>query len=225
MAKSVNRVFLLGNVGKDPEVRSTGAEPWWRTLRWPRATAFRMRRATGRTAPSGTTWWRSSALAEIVRDYVKKGSKLFVEGRVRREAGMTKRPAPSDIARKLLSTTFRSCQGATTHRAAEGTAVRRMRRVRPAIRIWTSARRRARMSTRNRPRFPTTTFRSKTSKGTRNQGEGTKSGSRHRRANSGSRIALLRAADSAAKENPDEKALVLSDICLLPRAAGAGDAA
>ena len=58
------------------------AAPWWQTFRSPPATAFRTRRATGRTARNGTIWSRSSALAEIVRDYVKKGSKLYVEGKI-----------------------------------------------------------------------------------------------------------------------------------------------
>src|SRR5258708_2112618 len=52
MAKHVNKVILLGNVGKDPEVKFL---------------------------PSGAAVART---AEIVRDYVKKGSKLYVEGRL-----------------------------------------------------------------------------------------------------------------------------------------------
>jgi single-strand DNA-binding protein len=49
---------------------------------WPPATAFRTRRATGRTAPSGTTLVAFKRTAEIVRDYVKKGSKLYIEGKL-----------------------------------------------------------------------------------------------------------------------------------------------
>ena len=41
-----------------------------------------MRRATGRTAPSGTTLVAFNRTAEIVRDYVKKGSKLYIEGKI-----------------------------------------------------------------------------------------------------------------------------------------------
>ena len=49
-------------------------EPWWQTLLSPRAAVFRTPRATGRTA--------FKRLAEIVRDYVKKGSKLYLDGKI-----------------------------------------------------------------------------------------------------------------------------------------------
>ncbi len=83
MAKSVNKVFLLGNVGKDPEIRSTRRRHHGGQLypRHQRPLSGRAR-ATGRTAPSGTTLVAFKRTAEIVRDYVKKGSKLFIEGKI-----------------------------------------------------------------------------------------------------------------------------------------------
>jgi single-strand DNA-binding protein len=82
MAKSVNKVFLLGNVGKDPEIRSTAGGTM--VASFGLATTERQKDASGNWTDK--TEWHNliafSKLAEIVRDYVKKGSKLFVEGRL-----------------------------------------------------------------------------------------------------------------------------------------------
>jgi single-strand DNA-binding protein len=82
MAKSVNKVFLLGNVGKDPEIRATGGGTAVATFGI--ATTERSKDAQGNWQDR-TEWHNIVAygrLAEIIRDYVKKGSKLFVEGRI-----------------------------------------------------------------------------------------------------------------------------------------------
>jgi single-strand DNA-binding protein len=82
MAKSVNKVILLGNVGKDPEIRSTPGGTLVATLGL--ATSDRQKDAQGNWQDH-TEWHNLIAFnrtAEIIRDYVKKGSKLFVEGRI-----------------------------------------------------------------------------------------------------------------------------------------------
>jgi len=82
MAKSVNKVFLLGNVGKDPEIRSTGGGTL--VANFTLATSDRFQDAQGNWQDR-TEWHNLVAfkrLAEIVRDYVKKGSKLFIEGKI-----------------------------------------------------------------------------------------------------------------------------------------------
>ena len=82
MAKSVNKVFLLGNVGKDPEIRSTGGGTL--VANFTLATSDRQKDAQGNWQDR-TEWHNLVAftrLAEIVRDYVKKGSKLYVEGKI-----------------------------------------------------------------------------------------------------------------------------------------------
>jgi single-strand DNA-binding protein len=82
MAKSVNKVFLLGNVGKDPEVRSTGGG--MAVANFSLATSDRFQDAQGNWQDR-TEWHNLVAFkrtAEIVRDYVKKGSKLYVEGKI-----------------------------------------------------------------------------------------------------------------------------------------------
>jgi single-strand DNA-binding protein len=82
MAKSVNKVILLGNVGKDPEMRSTGGGTL--VANFTLATGDRQKDAQGNWQDR-TEWHNLVAftrLAEIVRDYVKKGSKLYVEGKI-----------------------------------------------------------------------------------------------------------------------------------------------
>jgi single-strand DNA-binding protein len=82
MAKSVNKVILLGNVGKDPEIRSTGGGTM--VANFTLATTDRQKDAQGNWQDK-TEWHNLVAFqrtAEIVRDYVKKGSKLYVEGKI-----------------------------------------------------------------------------------------------------------------------------------------------
>ncbi len=82
MAKSVNKVILLGNVGKDPEIRSTGGGTM--VANFTLATSDRFQDAQGNWQDR-TEWHNLVAfkrLAEIVRDYVKKGSKLYIEGKI-----------------------------------------------------------------------------------------------------------------------------------------------
>jgi single-strand DNA-binding protein len=83
MAKSVNKVILVGNLGKDPEVKFT-----------PQGTAVaKITVATSssyKDKQSGewkeTTEWHNVVLwqrtAEIAGEYLKKGSKVYIEGRL-----------------------------------------------------------------------------------------------------------------------------------------------
>jgi single-strand DNA-binding protein len=82
MAKTVNKVILLGNVGKDPEIRSTTGGTLVANLSL--ATSERYKDKGGEWQER-TEWHNLVSYArgaEILRDYVKKGSKLFVEGRI-----------------------------------------------------------------------------------------------------------------------------------------------
>ncbi len=83
MAKSVNKVILLGNVGKDPEIRSTPGGTMVATFSI--ATSERQKDQQGNWQDR-TEWHNLVAFgrtAEIIRDYVKKGNKLFIEGALR----------------------------------------------------------------------------------------------------------------------------------------------
>jgi single-strand DNA-binding protein len=82
MAKSVNRVTLLGNVGKDPEVKFLPSGQ--AVANFTIATSDRFKDKAGEWQDR-TEWHNLAAFArtaEIVRDYVKKGSKIYVEGRL-----------------------------------------------------------------------------------------------------------------------------------------------
>ena len=82
MAKGVNKVFLLGNVGKDPEIRSTAGG--MQVASFSLATADRAKDAQGNWADK--TEWHNivcfQRTAEVVRDYVKKGSQILIEGKI-----------------------------------------------------------------------------------------------------------------------------------------------
>ena len=82
MAKSVNKVILLGNVGKDPEIKATAGGTVVATFSI--ATSERFKDKTGNWQDR-TEWHNLVAYqrtAEIIRDYVKKGNKLYIEGRL-----------------------------------------------------------------------------------------------------------------------------------------------
>ena len=82
---SVNKVILLGNVGKEPEVRHLDSGV--ATATFSLATTERAYTASnGTQVPERTEWhnivaWRG--LAEAVEKYVHKGDKLYVEGKIR----------------------------------------------------------------------------------------------------------------------------------------------
>lgn len=82
MAKGVNKVLLLGNVGKDPEMRATQSGMVIAQLTL--ATADRQKDQSGNWTDK--TEWHNlvcfGRTAEIVRDYVKKGTQLFIEGKI-----------------------------------------------------------------------------------------------------------------------------------------------
>ena len=82
MAKSVNKVILLGNVGKDPDVKFLPSGQ--AVANFSLATSERFKDKGGEWQDR-TEWHNLTAyakLAEIIRDYVKKGAKLYVEGRI-----------------------------------------------------------------------------------------------------------------------------------------------
>ncbi|MGA9789228.1 MAG: single-stranded DNA-binding protein [Terriglobales bacterium] len=82
MPKSVNKVILVGNVGKDPEVRySQSGTP---VANFSLATNERFKDRNDEW--QDRTEWHSivawQGLAEIVGEYVAKGSKVYVEGKL-----------------------------------------------------------------------------------------------------------------------------------------------
>ncbi len=82
MSRSLNKVMLIGNVGNDPEIRATSSG----------ARVAKVSLATNRTwsdrsgqQQEKTEWHRLTffgRLVDIVEQWVKKGDRLYVEGRV-----------------------------------------------------------------------------------------------------------------------------------------------
>jgi len=86
VSRSLNKVTLIGNLGNDPEIRSTTGGN--RVATFSLATSRTWNDASG-AKQEKTEWhrcvvWNSkgSQLADIVEKYVKKGDKLYVEGRI-----------------------------------------------------------------------------------------------------------------------------------------------
>ena len=79
---SVNKVILVGNVGKDPEIRHLDSGV--------AVASFSLATSESYNAKNGervtTTEWHNivlwRGLAEVVEKYVKKGSKLYLEGKI-----------------------------------------------------------------------------------------------------------------------------------------------
>jgi single-strand DNA-binding protein len=82
MAKSVNKVILIGNLGKDPEVKYTPQGT--AVARLTVATNERFKDKSGewqdRTEWHNVVLWQR--LAEIAGEYLKKGGKVYIEGRL-----------------------------------------------------------------------------------------------------------------------------------------------
>ena len=82
---SVNKVILLGNVGREPEIRHIDNNVT--VASFTLATTDRAYKTqAGQVVPERTEWhniiaWRG--LADIVEKYVHKGSQLYIEGRLR----------------------------------------------------------------------------------------------------------------------------------------------
>ena len=81
MAKGVNKVFLLGYLGQDPDVKNTQGGAVVATLSL----------ATNYSVKEGDNWvekveWHRvvvfGKLAEVCRDYLQKGSQVYIEGRL-----------------------------------------------------------------------------------------------------------------------------------------------
>lgn len=95
MARGVNKVILIGNLGRDPEIRYT--QDGQAVVNFPMATTMEWRdKATGEKRDK-TEWHRIVAfrkLAEICGEYLSKGRQVYIEGRLQtrsyEQEGVTK---------------------------------------------------------------------------------------------------------------------------------------
>lgn len=84
MARGVNKVIILGNLGRDPEVRHTqGGSP---VANFSIATSETWRDKQSGETQERTEWHNVvcfARLAEIAGEYLRKGSKVYIEGSLR----------------------------------------------------------------------------------------------------------------------------------------------
>jgi len=82
MSRSLNKVMLIGNVGNDPDVRTTSSGKSIANMSL--ATTRKWKDGSGEQKEK-TEWHRLTVwgkLVDVVERYVKKGDRLYVEGRI-----------------------------------------------------------------------------------------------------------------------------------------------
>ncbi len=84
MAGSVNKVILVGNLGRDPEIRST--QDGTRIANLSLATSETWRDRNSGERRERTEWHRvvifNERLSEVAEKYLRKGSKVYIEGQL-----------------------------------------------------------------------------------------------------------------------------------------------
>ncbi|MCQ2268316.1 MAG: single-stranded DNA-binding protein [Bacteroidaceae bacterium] len=125
---SVNKVILIGNVGKEPEIRYTDNHV--AVAQFPLATTERgYTLQNGTQVPDRTEWhnivlWRG--LAETVEKYVHKGDKLYIEGRIRSRSyddQNGQRRYITEIVGDNMEMLTPKVNGATTQNASQSVAI------------------------------------------------------------------------------------------------------
>jgi len=118
MARGINKVILIGNLGRDPETRySQGGTP---VTNFSVATSESWRDRTSGEQQERTEWHNVvcfARLAEIAGEYLKKGSKVYIEGSLRTsswEQDGQKRYRTEIMARDLQMLDSRGGSGAPT---------------------------------------------------------------------------------------------------------------
>ena len=100
--KSVNKVILIGNLGKDPEIKHTQQGKPVATFSL--ATNERYKDKDGqwqdRTEWHNIVLWER--LAEVAGEYLKKGGKVYIEGRIRTESWDDKQTGQKKYITKII---------------------------------------------------------------------------------------------------------------------------
>lgn len=88
MSRSLNKVTLIGNLGADPEIRTTpnGSKVAQFSLatgrQWTSASGEKQEKTEWHKCVAWNGKSKGSGLADVIERYVKKGDKLFVEGEI-----------------------------------------------------------------------------------------------------------------------------------------------
>ena len=140
MARSVNKVILLGNLGKDPEVKYTPSGV--AVARFTLATNERYKDKDG-TWQDKTEWHNLVAFqrtAEIVGEYLKKGRSVYVEGRLQTSSWDDKESGQKKYRTEIIVNDLVLLGGGQREGAGEGSGFSGARAgganiVKPTIRV------------------------------------------------------------------------------------------
>ncbi len=133
MARGVNKVILIGNLGKDPEVRymPSGGAVANVTL----ATSESWKDKTTGEKKENTEWHNVvffNRLAEIAGEYLKKGAKVYIEGSLRTEKYQDKNTGADRYTTKIIANDMqmldsRAGQGSPSYQPETGAGVAEQR--------------------------------------------------------------------------------------------------
>lgn len=103
---SLNKVMLIGNVGRDPEVRHLANNSI--VAKFPLATSEKFKLKSGELQEQ-TEWhnivcWRS--LAELAENYIKKGSRLYIEGRIKTSSWVDKTTQEKKYSTEIIASSI-----------------------------------------------------------------------------------------------------------------------
>jgi single-strand DNA-binding protein len=124
MSRSLNKVMLIGNVGNDPEIRTTagGTKLAKFSLATNRVFTDRNQQRQEKTEWHRVTAWER--LADLIEQYVHKGDRLYVEGSIEYSQTDDENGKPryftDIIARELIMLGGGAGQGGGFERAARG---------------------------------------------------------------------------------------------------------
>jgi len=113
MARSVNRVILVGNAGSDPDMRSTASGTRVAHVSLATDRSFRLNgQEQSRTDWHRLTFW--GTVAELAERLIRKGTKMYVEGRI--EYGSFERDGVSIPTADIIVQEFLLLEGGSGRR-------------------------------------------------------------------------------------------------------------
>jgi single-strand DNA-binding protein len=120
MAKSLNKVMLIGNLGKDPEIRYTGAGMPVATFSLATNESWKDQEGNQqeRTEWHNIVAW--SKLAEICQQYLKKGKKIYIEGRIQTRSYDDKNTGTKKYMTEIVAANMIMLDGGGNRGAGDG---------------------------------------------------------------------------------------------------------
>jgi single-strand DNA-binding protein len=125
MSGSVNKVILVGNLGADPEIRKTADGKPVANLRLATSETWKDKASGDRREK--TEWHRvvifSEGLCRIAEQYLKKGSKIYVEGQLQTRKWNDKESGQERYSTEIVLQNFNSTLAMLDGKNAQGGAV------------------------------------------------------------------------------------------------------